>query len=87
MKSLEYAFSFVCMALSLSLVLVALFNLGPGVVYDTHNWIDTFFILGAAWRVHEGLTPVLDFSHHYGGFIPQTLSWTMSAFGDTAPVL
>ena len=86
MKSPEYAFSFVCIALSLILVLVALFNLGTGIVYDTHNWIDTLFIFGAAWRVHQGLTPVLDFGHHYGGFIPQTLGWAMSAFGDTVSV-
>lgn len=87
MKSLEYTFIGTCAALSLVLLVVALFNLSFGLVYDTHAFADTFFILGAAWRVLQGFEPVLDFGHFYGGFISETLSWTMSLFGENAQVL
>src|SRR6056297_2423429 len=87
MKAMDYIFVFVCSFLASVLLAVAMFNLAFGVVYDTEHFADTFFILGAAWRALQGFTPVLDFGHFYGGFISQTLSWTMSAFGDSASAL
>lgn len=87
MKTLDYIFIGASIVLSLGLVLVALFNFSLGLVYDTDHFADTFFILGAAWRVLQGFEPVVDFGHFYGGFISETLSWTMMLFGDAAPVI
>ena len=78
------------LALFLSLVVlissVAAFSAFAGLVYDTDHFADTFFIFGAAWRILEGFRPVIDFGHFYGGFISETLSWTMSIFGVNASV-
>ncbi len=62
-------------------MLVVLLNTRIGVLYDTDHFGDTQFLLGAAWRAHEGLTPAIDFGHFYGGIMAQGLSWTMSVFG------
>lgn len=62
-------------------MLIVAVNAGFGVLYDTDHFGDTQFLLGAAWRVHEGLTPAIDFGHFYGGIMAQGLSWVMLLFG------
>ncbi len=73
-------------SLILLISLIAVFSFFVGIFYDTDHFADTFFILGAAWRILEGLRPVIDFGHFYGGFISETLSWTMYVFGTHASV-
>jgi hypothetical protein len=51
------------------------------VVYDTDHFADTFFILDAAWRHHEGYEPTLDFGHFYGGIVEKFISLAMTLFG------
>ena len=61
--------------------MIAVVMLNP-IVYETDHFADTHFILGAAWRTYQGLTPALDFGHFYGGFT----SWvTARAFGVVGP--
>ncbi len=50
------------------------------IVYDTHHFGDTSFILGAGWRVYSGLEPAIDFGHFYGGFISSWLALAMWLF-------
>ncbi len=62
-------------------VVVASLNAAFGVIFDSDHFADTLFLLGAAWRVHEGLVPVLDFGHFYGGVMAQGLAATMRVVG------
>ena len=68
-------------ALSALFALLLLLNAAFGVFYDTLHFGDTIFIMGAAWRVHEGLTPAVDFGHFYGGVMAQGLGAGMRLFG------
>jgi hypothetical protein len=52
-----------------------------GVLYDTDHFGDTIFLLGAGWRTYEGLTPVIDFGHFYGGVMAEGIAITMQLFG------
>ena len=70
----------------ITIQLVSFFQYFFGIQYDTNHFADTFFLLGAAWRIQEGLTPVIDFGHFYGGFVSESLSWTMFKFGTHASV-
>jgi len=64
------------------MVFVVLSNaLLGGVVYDSDHMSDTLFILGAAWRSHEGLTPVVDFGYFYGGILEDGLAATIGLLG------
>lgn len=67
--------------ISISIILINAIQHVFGFQYDTDHFADTFFLLGAAWRVHEGLIPVIDFGHFYGGFVSESLGWTMFIFG------
>lgn len=67
--------------MSAGFAILLLVNAVFGVVYDTEHFGDTVFILGAAWRVHEGLVPAVDFGHFYGGVMAQGLSASMHLFG------
>lgn len=64
------------------MVCTVLFNaLFGGVFYDTDHFSDSLFILGAAWRSHEGLTPAVDFGYFYGGVLEDGLALTMRLLG------
>lgn len=67
-------------ALTLCFVALALLGLG-GVFYDTEHAGDTGFILGAGWRVYNGLEPAIDFGHFYGGFTSTLVALAMGIFG------
>lgn len=54
-------------SLAAVLILVVLLNAAFGVVYDTDAFSDTLLLSGAAWRIHSGLQPGVDFGHLYGG--------------------
>ncbi|MFV0359658.1 hypothetical protein [Tropicimonas sp.] len=58
-------------------------NAVAGIAFDSDHMGDTLFILGAGWRVHEGLRPALDFGHFYGGTVACGLAATMRLFGAT----
>lgn len=73
-----------CGALALAICAI---NLLAGRVYDTEHFGDTQFLLGAAWRVTQGLRPVLDFGHFYGGLLAHGLAWTMLIFGPSVMTL
>lgn len=62
------------------LALLTVSNILFGVVYDTEHFGDTLFLLGVGWRAYEGLTPVLDFGHFYGGVMAEGISTTMRLF-------
>ncbi|WP_425404941.1 hypothetical protein [Hwanghaeella sp.] len=70
---------------SLSLIAVAvgmaIANILFGMVYDTDHFGDTVFLLGAGWRALNGLTPVVDFGHFYGGVMAEGIGLTMRLFG------
>ncbi|WP_255005759.1 glycosyltransferase family 39 protein [Roseovarius sp. M141] len=68
-------------AITALFMMVVLLNAAFGVFYDTDHFADTQFLLGAAWRVHQGLIPAVDFGHFYGGIMAQGISGTMSLFG------
>ena len=68
-----------CIAL---MVCTVLFNaLLGGVFYDADHFSDSLFILGAAWRSYEGLTPAVDFGYFYGGVLEDGLAMTMRLLG------
>lgn len=56
-------------------------NILSGIVYDTDHFADTFFLLGAGWRVAQGLVPVIDFGHFYGGVMANGIGLTMLSLG------
>jgi hypothetical protein len=74
-------------AIASTFYLSILLNAAFGVLYDTDHFGDTLFLLGAAWRVNEGLTPVLDFGHFYGGVVAQGISFTIDVFGHSVFVI
>lgn len=80
---------FVALAVSGAALLIALAiaNALFGLLYDTDHFGDTLFLLGAGWRALEGLTPVLDFGHFYGGVMAEGLAVTMRLFGSDALAL
>lgn len=80
MQNTKWAtFSFAILSIVFSALL--LLNAAFGVFYDTAHAGDTWFLLGAAWRAHEGLTPAVDFGHFYGGLMAQGISFSMQLFG------
>lgn len=73
------AFFMICTAVMAAVVLLN--GLLGGTFYDTDHFADTLFMLGAGWRVHEGLTPATGFGHFYGGLLEQGLGMTMRFLG------
>lgn len=75
----------VCYSLILIvLVAIVISNTVFGVLYDTDHFGDTLFLLGAGWRVFNGLTPVTDFGHFYGGAGAEGIAMTMNLVGPNA---
>lgn len=65
----------------IALIAVVICNLLAGIVYDTDHFGDTLFLLGAGWRVFNGLTPVTDFGHFYGGASAEGVGFVMRLVG------
>lgn len=74
-------FFLICAILMVGLTLG---NILFGVLYDTEHFGDTLFVLGAGWRTVQGLTPVLDFGHFYGGVMAEGIAATMRLTGADA---
>lgn len=72
---------FLALCAAFMFAVVLLNGLLGGVFYDTDHFGDTLFMLGAGWRVHEGLTPATDFGHFYGGVLEQGLGLSMKLLG------
>lgn len=76
---------FGCITLSVMLLVIALWPSQTSAIFiDTDHEPDTLFILGAAWRAHEGLTPAVDFGYFYGGILESGMAATMRVLGHTA---
>lgn len=68
-------------AITVLVALMAVIVLWSPVAYDTHEFGDTHFILGAAWRQYLGLVPTVDFEHFYGGFTSWVIAQAIALFG------
>lgn len=54
---------------------------------STHWLPDTLYIMNAAWTVHEGFVPNIDFTDRYGGLLTRLLSLGMSLAGPSMKAL
>jgi len=63
------------------MIAVVICNISVGIVYDTDHFGDTLFLLGASWRAFNGLTPVIDFGHFYGGVTAEGVAAVMHLIG------
>ncbi|TCP39584.1 hypothetical protein [Rhodovulum marinum] len=84
MDRLEKRIALSCLLGTALLAGLVLLNALFGVFYDTDHFGDTLFLLGAGWRVAQGLTPVIDFGHFYGGVMAEGIAATMALFGPGA---
>lgn len=51
------------------------------VLLDTVHTDDTLMWAHLGWRGLNGLTPVLDYPHFYGGLVAQVITWSFELFG------
>ncbi|MEE4237752.1 MAG: hypothetical protein V2I51_13625, partial [Anderseniella sp.] len=71
----------VIVAVAVLVTMMVVVVLWSPVAYDTHEFGDTHFILGAAWRQYNGLVPTVDFQHFYGGFTSWVIAQAITLFG------
>jgi len=57
------------------------FRLGTPIAIDTAFMIDTTFLAHLGWRGVNGLSPIVDFWHFYGGFTAANLTLSFKLFG------
>ncbi|SMX22057.1 hypothetical protein BOA8489_00144 [Boseongicola aestuarii] len=58
-----------------------LFRVASPISIDTAYMIDTTFLANLGWRGVNGLSPVLDYWHFYGGFTEANLTLAFQLFG------